>query len=211
MRKIVLIVLMITVWWAVRRSRTLIAQQNFLLWVAVLATIGGLDTKATTPATRALKKRVDTMITGSLSGGGTINGNLTINGTLNMAGNNINMVGGNVNDIGSVGGNGGNIGCFNGFALGGNNIDMQGGNVNAIGNIGGNGGNIGCSNGFALGGNNINMGGGVVDNSNGFELASPLTRADLGTVAFTSAGLQSVATRVDFIMDSVLKANGLMT
>jgi hypothetical protein len=55
---------------------------------------------------------------------------------------------------------------------------------------------------IVMGTGNINLSGNNCNNSNAYVIAGAPHRANLGSVAFNSAGLQSVADRADFIQNT---------
>jgi hypothetical protein len=148
-----------------------------LLTLAVTALVGAAQASATAKTT---KKRLDTHIAATaaavhfINSGGTVGGPITCT-SLATGGGAITTSGGNLN-LGT-----GDITC--------QDITATGGTGSTFGHI-------------VMSGGNINMGGNNCNTGSAYVVSGAPHRANLGTVAFNAAGLQSVADRDDFILNT---------
>ena len=167
-------------------SDSRVIRAGSLLALALTATVSAQRASATALTT---KKRLDTHIAATASAvnfvanGGTVGGAITCSGLTSS----------------------GTVNANNGLATGGAAITTSGGNL-TMGT-----GDVSCQDITATGactlnhivmGGNINMSGNNCNTGNGYFVSGAPHRANLGTVTFNAAGLQSVADRADFIQNT---------
>ena len=168
-------------------SDTRAVRGGSLLLLGVVATLGA---QAASPQARTAHKRIDKLVN-DVSGavhfvnnGGTVGGAITCSGLTSS----------------------GTVNANNGLATSGAGITTSGGAVNAgagtmtCGSINSSG--TGTFAHITMSGGNINLNGNNCNTANGYFVSGAPHRANLGTVTFNAAGLQSVADRADFIQNT---------
>jgi hypothetical protein len=154
-----------------------------LLLLATTA-IAGVQASAVAKTT---KKRLDQHVADTAAAvhfvahGGTVGGAVTVSGSLTATG-------GLLTSGAAITTSGGNL------SMGSGDITCQ--DITATGGTGSTFGHI------VMSGGNINMGGNNCNTGSAYVVSGAPHRANLGSVAFTSAGLQSVADRDDFILNT---------
>jgi hypothetical protein len=157
-----------------------------LLLLAMTATVGAAQASAVAKTT---KKRLDTHIGATaaavnfVANGGTVGGAITCSGLTSS----------------------GTVNANNGLATGGAGITTSGGAVNAGSGTmtcGALTASSTCTLDHIVMNGNINLSGFNANTANGYFVSGAPHRANLGSVTFNAAGLQSVADRADFIQNT---------
>ena len=157
-----------------------------LLLLALAATAAAAQASA---AAKQANKRIDAHVAATaaavhfISNGGTIGGAIVCSGLTSS----------------------GTINANNGLATGGAGITTSGGAVNAGAGTVTSGALTAtgtCTLDHIVMNGNINLSGNNCNTANGYFVSGAPHRANLGTVTFNSAGLQSVADRADFIQNT---------
>jgi hypothetical protein len=162
-------------------SDTRAVRGGALLTLAMTALVGAAQASATAKTT---KKRLDTHIAATaaavhfINSGGTIGGSVTVSGVLTATSGLATSGAGITTSGGAVNAGTGTVTC---------------GAINASGT---------CTLDHIVMNGNINMSGNNCNTANGYVMSGAPHRANLGTVAFNAAGLQSVADRCDFIQNT---------